>query len=146
MLTEICLYLKNYFCTDSDKHIGEFSVSDGKLAPPIYLEEGQYYRIAGSVFNDGVHRSDEELQDEGPFYGGVWAMRVPADVLQLDSEMEDWLAKYGGTDGPNASPYQSESFGGYTYTKAQGNSATGETFTVWSAFARRLAPHKKIRL
>ncbi|MBP5311910.1 MAG: hypothetical protein J6112_03650 [Clostridia bacterium] len=140
MLTEICLYLKNFFSADSDKHIGEFSVSEGKLTPPIYLEDGQYYRIAGSVFNDGVHRSDEVLQDEGPFYGGVWAMRVPQDVIRLSIEMGDWINKYGGTDGP----YQSESFGGYTYTKATG--ATGAPYDVWSAFEKRLAPYKKIRL
>lgn len=147
MLTEICTELRNFFCSSSDIHIGNYTISEGRLSPPVRMENGQYYRIVGSVFNDGVHRSDDVLQDESAFTGGVWLMRIPQDFLQLVAEMEAWQDKYGGVDSPNMSPYSSESFGGYTYSKAQGYAGSGGGMlnTVISVFGDRLRKYRKIR-
>lgn len=148
MLTEICAKLNNYFSKDSDKTLGKFSVSDGRISPPIHLEPGQYYRVCGSIFNDGVHRSDDILKDEDEFDGAVWLMRIPKELVDLSEEMEAWAEKYGGVESPNMSPYSSESFGGYTYSKAQGYASTGGGMlnNVFAVYDARLAPYRKIRI
>ena len=147
MLTLICHNIKNFFSPDSDRLFGLFSIRNGALVPPVKVQDGQYYRIVGSVFNDGVHRSDDTLQDEDEFNGAVWLMRVPQEVIDLAAEMQDWVDKYGGADSPNMSPYSSESFGGYNYSKAQGYASAGGGMlnNVWSVYASRLNPYRKIR-
>lgn len=148
MLTEICAELKNYFCLEKDKVFGDFVVENGTITPSVNLLEGQYYRIVGSVFNDGVHKYDDILTDEPKFHGAIWKMRVPQDVIQLADDVEAWLAKYGGVNSSNMSPYSSESFGGYSYNKAQGYaSSSGGMLNTWQAvFGSRLNKYRKIRL
>ena len=152
MLTELCAELKNYFCMKGDKIFGDFTVTDGAIAPSFSAQDGQYYRIIGSVFNDGVHRygdTEDVLQDEEEFHGAIWLMRVPPDVLELAEDISAWVEKYGGVDSANMSPYQSESFGGYSYQKSGGyvasgaNEASGETWQ--KAFAARMKPYRRIR-
>ena len=150
MLTEICYKINNFFALDEDKHIGHFTITNGQLMPSLPIQDGQYYRIIGSVFNDGVHLygdQEEALHDE-EFDGGVWLMRVPEDVIALAKDIEAWQAKYGTVDSANMSPYSSESFGGYSYSKAQGYASTGGgMLTSWDAvFAARLTPYRKIRI
>lgn len=147
MLSEICAYLKNWFNYGQPKLFGEFTVSEGKLNIDDDIPENQYYRIVGSVFNDGVYKHDgsENLQDE-VFEGAVWLMAVPKDIIKLVAEITAWQSKYGSIDSENMSPYQSESFGGYSYSKASG-SASGSASSVptWqSVFADRLRRYKKI--
>lgn len=141
MLTELCQYLKNWFVVDDrDKHFGKFEISGGKIAPLFNLQEGQYFRIVGSVFNDGVHQSTDTLTDEAPFEGAIWLMRIPKAVLDLDKDIDDWVK---ANTGAINSPYQSESFGGYSYTKASGNTSSG--LIGWqSQFADRLNRWRKI--
>ena len=52
MLTEICDYLNNYFWRL--KIVGEFKIENGSITVE-QLKDGQYFRIVGSLFNDGVH-------------------------------------------------------------------------------------------
>lgn len=144
MLTELCQELNNWF--PLEKLTGTFTIEGGMIAAP-FLRLGQYYRIIGSVFNDGVHRyPDCELCDE-VFEGAVWAMAVPSAVLQLSDEIDAWKAKYEAVDSPAMSPYQSESFGGYSYTKASGPSyASGLARSGWrSTFAPRLNAWRKLK-
>jgi hypothetical protein len=59
MLTELCAYLRNYFLADNlnpDKYIhhGTFTVAGGQMQALSFLVPGQYFRVIGSVFNDGV--------------------------------------------------------------------------------------------
>ena len=152
MLNEVCLELNNFFCNDEDRIIGEFTVTNGALVPPVSMQSGQYYRIVGSVFNDGVHKagdSEDVLKDEEEFHGAIWLMRVPSDVITLSAEIDAWVSKYGGADGVVNSPYSSESFGGYSYTKRSGYggySGGSESGPTWqSVFAKRLAPYRRIR-
>ena len=149
MLTEICAWLKNYFCQEEDKFIGNFSIVNGAVTPPVDLQDGQYYRIVGSVFNDGVHLSTDVLRDEDEFHGAVWKMRVPQKVLDLAEEIASWEDKYGGVDGTNLSPYMSESFGGYSYSKGYrgSDSGSGSGGSGWQdAFRTRLSPYMRIRV
>ena len=111
-LTNLCAELRNYF--ETEKRFGTFTISDGSLSPSNFLQDGQYFRIVGSVFNDGVHRHPaHDLTDE-TFDGAVWAMAVPPAVVELLQKIQEFEA--ATANAPTA--YTSESFGGYSYTKA----------------------------
>ena len=130
MLAEICGYLKNYFDRNQPKFYGKFLIENGAITSvndgDMGLQTGQYYRITGSVFNDGVWKyGTDVLKDEEPFDGSVWLMSIPPDLIALDKEITDWIEKYGGIDSQNMSPFSSESFAGYSYTKAQGYASVG---------------------
>ena len=145
MLTQICAEIKNYFSVVDERFIGDFEIVDSKIMPSISIQNGQYYRIVGSVFNDGVHKYGDEkdvLKDEPEFHGAVWLMRVPQDVIDLANEITAWQEKNAET---LESPYQSESFGGYSYTKASGNAGgAGGAYSWKDAFASRLNRYRKI--
>ena len=144
MLTELCAELKNYFLRDreADIHYGEYTISGSSISLP-FLMTGQYYRIVGSVFNDGVHKYGDEtetLTDE-TFVGAVWAMAVPPTVIALADEIEAWNANNADA---LASPYTSESFGGYSYTKASGASSSGGAYSWKDQFASHLAKYRRL--
>lgn len=144
MLTELCQELRNWF--DLDRRFGTFTISGGTLTAD-FLQPNQYYRIVGSIFNDGVHKygdTSDALTDE-TFDGAVWALGIPKAVVDLAGEIDTWQSKYGA-DSPAMSPFVSESFGGYSYNK--GSSTVGSnsyTGTSWqTAFASRLNKWRKI--
>ena len=149
MLTEICAEIRNYFSLDEDKFFGDFAVENGAITPSLSLEENQYYRIVGSVFNDGVHNENDVLTDEPKFKGAIWKMRVPQTVLDLSDEIAAWQAENGNVQSANMSPYTSESFGGYSYSKGSGGasqSGAGASAVTWQTmFAKRLNPYRKAR-
>lgn len=145
MLGEICAEIKNYFVYKNDIHIGDWVISDGQISPILDLPTG-YIRIVGSRLNDGVHKvSDLNLVDES-FHGGIWIMSPPADFISLVKEIEDWQAKNGKADSAAMSPFQSESFGGYSYSKASGRSSSGSSIVpTWqSVYASRLNRYRRI--
>lgn len=148
MLTVLCKELNNWFNYNLPKRFGDFVVADGELQGDLGLQNGQYYRIVGSLFNDGVHQyGDDSLMDE-TFNGAVWAMAVPQDVVALAEEIEEWVDKYGGVDSPAMSPFNSESFGGYSYSKGGSGSGSGmvDLSNTWQGvFADRLNHWRKIR-
>ena len=94
--------------------------------------------------------AQDVLHDEDAFDGSIWAMAVPPDVIALAEEIEAWQAKYGGVDSAAMSPFNSESFGGYSYSKYGGGtsgSTTGASSpsASWqSVFASRLNRWRKI--
>lgn len=146
MLTELCQELRNWF--DLDRKYGTFEISGGALTAD-FLVPGQYFRIKGSIFNDGVHKFGENdgMIDE-EFTGEVWAMGIPQAVIKLAEDIEAWKAKYESLDSQAMSPYQSESFGGYSYSKSSSSAAAGaaaSTPTGWKAvFASNLNRWRKI--
>lgn len=148
MLTELCKEINNWFTYTTDKHFGNFVIADGALVGDYGLQEGQYFRIVGSIFNDGVHQyPSDDLHDE-MFSGAVWAMAIPSEVIALASEIAAWKEKYQSLDSPSMSPYQSESFGGYSYSKSGGGSSSGnvDLAGTWQGvFADRLNHWRKIR-
>lgn len=83
----------------------------------------------------------ELLQDE-TFDGAVWALAVPRNVVELAGEIATWQEKYKDTV---ESPYTSESFGGYSYSKASGAGDSTGSGGWQSAFRARLNPHRKLR-
>ena len=138
MLTEICAELRNWFVVPNGVHIQTYTISGGSIEPLDFLQDGQYFRIIGSVFNDGVHQYPAyDLTDE-VFHGAVWSMAVPPAVIDLAAEIEE----YNKSDEGKASPYISENFGGYGYTKATGSN--GKVLTWKSVFADALNRYRKL--
>lgn len=152
MLNAICAEIRNYFTFEKDKHFGDFAIVGGEITP-LFDIPTDYIRIVGSHKNDGVHKRGENgftLVDEGQFHGAVWVMSPPADFLALVAEIEAWQAKYSALDSQAMSPYNSESFGGYSYSKSGGgNAASGSASGAASwvaAYNGRLNIYRRIRL
>jgi len=144
-ITDFCEELHNWF--DVDRIFGTFTISNGEIIVPNgYLRNNQYLRIVGSVFNDGVHQYPvSDLTDE-TFEGAIWAMAVPPAAIALFERIKDWDSKYSQSEAAN-SPFQSESFGGYSYSKGYNSSANGSDTTVsWQKqFKSRLNRWRKLR-
>ena len=140
MLEAVLTHLKNWFVVPRGVHEGIYKIESGSLKLP-YLQNGQYYRICGSVFNDGLHKYGEDKLIDETFSGSVWALAIPKAVIDLAVKIEEWQTKNGEAV---ASPYSSESFGGYSYTKAT-DSATGAPATWETVFRSQLNPYRKLR-
>ena len=139
MLEQVLMHLKNWFLVPGGIHEGTYTIEDGGITLP-FLANGQYFRICGSVFNDGLHQYPASDLKAETFDGTVWALAVPQAVIDLAAEIEAWETKNGDA---SVSPYQSESFGGYQYSK-ETDSATGGAVTWQSAFRSRLNAWRKL--
>ena len=139
MLEQVLMNIRNWFTVDGGIHSGTFTIEDGGITLP-FLANGQYFRIIGSVFNDGLHKYPAaDLVDE-EFSGAIWALAIPKAVIELADEIQKWQEKNGES---STSPYQSESFGGYSYSKAT-DAETGGAVTWQSAFKKQLSAWRKI--
>jgi hypothetical protein len=117
---------------------GEFKIENGSISLPFLLD-GQYFRIVGSVLNDGVYKYPAtDLTDE-TFHGAIWALAVDPALVELSEEIAEWQKQ---NKKAVESPFQSESFGGYSYTVK--NSGNGESYSWKKAFASRLNQWRKI--
>lgn len=143
MLYELLLELKNFFVCH--REYGDFAIENGKLVDEHGILENQYIRIIGSVFNDGVYRYDDDIKlTDEKFNGAVWLLAIPQAVLDLAEDIEKWQEKYGDVDSSNMSPYTSESFGGYSYSK--GSNENGASGSWQKVFKDRMNPWRKIRI
>ena len=136
MIGELLHEIRNYF--DKSRYFGTFRIVDGSpILDDIPIQNGQYIRICGSVFNDGVYQyPTNDLIDE-EWSGAVWLLAIPKDVLDLSDEIDAWKDKHGATG-----PYASESFAGYSYTKA--TSKNGGAYTWKDEFGSQLNRWRKI--
>lgn len=142
MLTELCQELRNWF--DRERHVGTFTITGGNITAD-FLQEGQYFRIMGSIFSDGVHKYPAAGLPDETFEGAVWALAIPQAVIKLAQEIQAWQTKYGGADGVATSPFASESFGGYSYTKGSSASSAGAQTSTWqSVYKSRLNAWRKL--
>lgn len=132
MLETVLMYLNNWFVVG--RYDDTYTIEDGGITLP-FLVNGQYFRIVGSLFNDGVYQYPAELTDE-TFDGSVWALAIPKALLSTVDEITAWTAKNG-----DSGPYTSESFGGYSYSKA--TNSKGMAVGWRDVFAAQLAPWKK---
>ena len=139
MLEEILDYIHNYFVKEIYK--GKFKIEEGSLSVD-FLQENQYFKVKGSVFNDGIHKFSSDILTDEEFKGEIWAMAVPTRLIELAAEIEEWQEKNTET---LSSPYQSESFGGYSYTKATSGSGGGSSQITWrDVFGKKLNAYRKI--
>ena len=138
MLEQVLMNIRNWFPVKGGIYSGTFTIKDGGITLP-FLADGQYFRICGSVFNDGLHQYNVlDLIDE-TFTGTIWALAIPKAVIELAAEIEAWETKNGEAA---SGIYQSESFGGYQYSKQ--TASDGGQLTVWSVFRKRLNQWRKL--
>ena len=137
MLEELMSYLHNWF---DRVHIrGQFAVVDGELTRldgAFEPMQSQYYRIGGSIFNDGLHQHPDSTLVDEVFSGEVWLLAVPQSFIALADEIAEWREAH--PDGE----YQSESFGGYTYSRP--TNADGTCVRWQDQFARELNHWRKL--
>ena len=140
MLEQILRHIHNRF--ERGCLVGTFAVSSGTFAVDGALD-GQYVWIEGSVFNDGLHRYPLSGLIDETFDGRVLLLAIPRAVVDLSDTIAAWVADNSDV---LDSPYQSESFGGYSYTKASGSDSGGGTsLSGWRAkFADSLNPWRKL--
>lgn len=133
MITDICRHINNFFPYES--HEGEFSVVSGVIAAD-FLESFEYYLIQGSHLNDGVHLNPaSDLRDE-TFTGRILRMKPPLDFLKLVCDIESFEKNQGSSPA-----FVSESFGGYSYKRAEVN---GLPATWQSVFKERLNAFRRL--
>jgi len=140
MIKQILDYIHNYFV--KEEYVGSFKIEDESLIFDKLLD-GQYFMINGSVLNDGVYLYPTDKLIDEEFNGKISALAIPRDVLSLSAEIDDWLANNKSV---LESPYQSESFGGYSYTKASGASgaSNGSQLTWKDVFGSKLNAYRKL--
>lgn len=146
MLSELCSELNNWFDRGQPKKSGSFHISGGLFTEDLGLQVGQYFRVIGSVFNDGVHQytgsADEGLKDEA-FSGSVWLMAVPKEVLDLAEKIGEWVVKNNDIA---LSPYTSENLSPTSYSYSLNTSAGGGSGASWeNIFASELTKWRRIR-
>ena len=149
-LTEVCAILKNYFLrSDSDIVKGTYDVRTN-TAPLDSLLPEQYFRITGSALNDGVWQNvAEDLKNLRPetFTGEIWLMSVPRDFEQLCNDITAWRTANEAATSANMSPFNSESWGGYSYSKGGSGSKGGGSAVTWQAqFQARLNAYRRIHI
>ena len=146
MLEEVLRYLNNRFDIDCKgvpygSKSGTFTIVNGTLDVDGLLD-GQYFWVEGSRLNDGLHLNPATDMTDETFDGRVVFLVVPRSVEDLASEIKQWNEDNAAAVN---SPYHSESFGGYSYTR-EGSSSGAETpLAAWQAhFGARLRPHRKL--
>lgn len=148
MLNEVLTYLKNYF--EVDKLYGDFTIQDGYIkyadGREIPIGNGQYIRVMKSIYNDGVYKHFDDtpmdFTENETFNGAVWRLAIPKDVIATVDEITAWRGKYEQIDSPAMSPYTSESFNGYSYSKNTSNGLEGGSWL--DVFASRLKRYRKL--
>lgn len=153
MLEQICDFVHNYFILN--EYEDTYEIANGTVSLP-FLIEGQRFKVNGSALNDGVYTyhtngiiyddDDTEIVDLMPesFTGTIYAMGVPKTFWKIVQEIINWqIANKAVLE----SPYESESFGGYSYTKASGATKAGQAkqaLTWRDIFKNQLNAYRKL--
>ena len=150
MLQQMMEYVHNMFIKSPNP--GSYTIENGSLSPLPSLKDGQRFFICGSDLNDGVYtyhetgiKNDDDtavvgLRDE-TFAGSVCALAVPPTLIALAGEINAWV---DSNKEALESPYQSESWGGYSYTKATGKN--GNTVSWQDVFGSQLNRWRRLSL
>lgn len=132
MLFEVMSHVHNFFIKEVVER--KFVIEDGSISLN-FITDGQYFLVEGSVFNDGVHKYPvQDMQDE-VFAGTITTLAPPRAFLDLVKEIEEYVK-----NNP-VSALVSESFGGYSYTKATKDGTVADWKDVFKA---RLNTWRKI--
>lgn len=131
MLEAILRYLNNWFIGKIIE--GEYEIKDGTIA--IDAKSGQYVRIVGSALNDGVYQLPLHDLKAETFNGEIWELLVPQAIIDTELSVSAWVKDN------TPSQFTSESFGGYSYSKA---TKDGKPIGWQDVFADELKPYKKV--
>ena len=140
MLSEVCAYLRNYFY-HGEPPIGKIEIANGALIEPYGLKANQYFRIIGSMFNDGVYQYPLTTLKDEVFDGAIRGMAVPPELISLISDIEAWQTKYGQSVN---SPYAAESISATGYSRSKGSADSVGSIGWQNAFSKRLARWRKL--
>ena len=132
---EIMKHIRNFFPIPEDAVEGVITITDGQVQG---MGDG-FVLIEGSRFNDGVFELPEFSLHDETFTGRITPLAPPADFLELCREIIDWQNENGTK---TTGPFQSESFGGYSYTRATDNN--GLAIGWQDVFSKRLNVWRKI--
>lgn len=145
ILEQVLGSIHNWFVRDT-YYVRDCQIEDSALPASIAFPNGVWYSIKGSYLNDGMHLKgdeDEGLTDE-TFDGTITTHVIPKALLSIVEEITEWNIKNGASAN---GPYQSESFGGYSYSLKGSSTANGTNAptTGWRAvFAGRLNQWRKL--
>lgn len=146
ILEQVLYHIHNWFVYDETS--GYVTIQDGSLPASVSIPEGAWYRIQGSLLNDGLHQHPADDLNDETFDGTITTCAIPKALLRLVEDIADWLGHYETARAKlQDSPYASESFGGYSYSIRNDLTANGgsDGLTGWQAeFASRLNPWRKI--
>lgn len=151
MLEQVCDYIHNYFIRE--ERDGDYAISNGTISLSFLLD-GQRFKIKGSALNDGVYtyHTDGAIKDDDDaevvslnsetFTGTIASMGIPKNLLAIVQDITAWQTK---NQDVLDSPYTSESFGGYSYSKATGSGANSGGSLSWQdVFRSKLNAYRKI--
>lgn len=146
-----CLECKNFFLNSrKDIYLGDYVISTGTISPSDFLIPNQYFRIVGSKLNDRAicnDTTDRAMLVDETFNGAVWSMYPPPEFLRLCRDITAWRSQNEGAAAAAMSPFTSESFGGYSYSKGGGGASTGGTAVVWQdVFRPQLNAFRRISI
>lgn len=134
MLEQVMRHVHNFFPT-SKKAEGEFIIKDGTISLP-FVSDDMYILIEGSVLNDGVYKYPVSGLHDEEFDGRITLLCPPLAFLDIVAQIETYVA----TAQPSA--FQSESFGGYSYSRA--TNAGGGLADWQDVYRERLNAWRKI--
>ena len=131
MLQQVLEYIHNYFIEAPNP--GTYTITEHGISPLPPLKNGQRFWIVGSSLNDEVYtyrdatiKNDDHSEEVGlqaeTFAGTICALAVPPAVIALAGEISQWVET--NTEALN-SPFQSESFNGYSYSLRTGGQSGG---------------------
>lgn len=139
MMGAVLAHLHNRF--EAEPVHGTFTATAGEISGSgLSLSPTQYYWVDGSTFNDGLHQCGTADLVAETFEGTVTPCRIPSDLSALVDEIEQWCSEHGGAA---ADGLQSESFGGYSYTRAT-DPRTGAPMTWQGAYRSQLNQWRKL--
>lgn len=141
-MNKILKYLNNYFYRFGER--GTYEIKDNKIIVRGKYLEGQYIRIVGSLMNDTVLKvisvAENEITLEKAYNeiyeGTIYSLAVPIDLIELLPKIEEFEEKNKPSD------LASESFGGYSYSKA--TNKNGEAITWKDAFWNDIKGYRKM--
>lgn len=146
-LEQVLTHIHNWFTYD-EIPVDGCEISSGQLPASASIPNGAWYRIQGSLFNDGLHQHPATDLTGETFDGTITVCAIPKALLDVVDEIEDWIdLNREAYQKASASPYASESFDGYTYSirgdlTAQNGSGG---LTGWqAAFASQLNAWRKV--
>jgi len=147
-LERVLYHIHNWFVMDAFT-VRDCEIEDGALPASVtdMMLDGQWFRIEGSFLNDGLHQNpDYDLYDE-TFDGTISLLAIPRPLLAVVDEISDWIEATAEADrAARAAKFQSESFGGYTYSlkaDSRANSTSGGLTGWQAAFASELNAWRK---
>ncbi len=155
------IFMKEKGIYSTRRNISDIEVIMSKYPKAVFTDKSAYYYhsltdVIPDYFHLATKREDSRIRDsrvkqsflkDEIFDGEIWAMAIPQEFVFLAGEIKAWQDKYGGIDSEAMSPFQSESFGGYSYSKGGSSvSNRASSVTTWSnTFASRLNKWRKIR-